>query len=406
MKRLNKLKRRIAAVAAGMYLLCACCGALADVKLQETRRGGRVTEAAWVDDQGKTTAGPDGYAIVRYTYKDRDTTEMYFNAEGEPCVSAGGYYGRIVTRDAKDRVSGIQYLDASGERMLNMYGYGRVTMVYTSFGELRTLKYYGLGKDTVTVPSLGYAMIEADYSGKSMTRWTYLDPDGALTEGPEGYAAVYQKVDGKYKVIQTRYTHADGSPATCADGWSSSVTERDAKERVISVKYYDESGALTDRGLGYAYEKNEWSGNRQVTVTRYSLSGEKVPLANGAFSLLKTLRDDLVTREMYLNASGEPMTDGQGIAGVSYGYDSEGRLESVTYLNAAGDRALCAEGYAGYRDTRGENGMILSRIWIGEDGLKTDRSGGYAEARYSYDASGALSATRYYNAAGAQVQAE
>ena len=401
---LNRRMKGICFILCLLMLWAALPGVLAEKRQTETRRGGRLTETTWVDDAGNPVNGPEGYAVIRYTYKGRDTTEMYFTADGAPFKTAGGYFGRVVSRDGKDRVSGIEYLDAEGNRTLNSLGYGRVTMFFNSFNELRTLKYFGMGKDPVVVPSLGYAMIEADYRGKSMTLWSYLDDSGALTEGPDGYAAVYQKVNAKHKVIRTWYTHANGQPATCPDGWSSSETERDAKERVISVKYYDEAGQLTDRGAGYAWEENRWSGNREVRTTRYGLKGEMIPLKNGAVTLLKQVRDERVEKIMYLDADGNPMTDARGVGGAAYGYDSQGRLESVTWLNETGETTLCADGYAGWRDTRDEKGFVVSRVWMGTDGLPMDRSGGYAEARYAYSEEGVLTGTQYYSASGAQAE--
>ena len=95
-----------------------------------------------------------------------------------------------------------------------------------------------MNKKPVTVPSLGYASVFNEYSGKTMTSRTFKDAKGNPVDGKDGYAAVRQKVDKRYIVQSIRYDHADGSPAVGPDGWFRCVKERDDKGRLVSVKYY------------------------------------------------------------------------------------------------------------------------------------------------------------------------
>ena len=395
-------------------MLCACCAAAmlagmgagcarAEGAWQQTVKYGKVVEETWTEADGTVSAGPEGYARVTYDYEKSDTTERYWDAEGNPYRMAGGYYGRTVTRDGKRQITGITYLDAEGKRALTDWGYARVRTDWTSFGEIKFVMYYGMEKSPVTVPALGYAGIRTEFRGKTMTRRTYLDPQETPTDSAEGYAVVIQRINKKNQVLGISYEHADGSPATGRDGWSRCEKTLDKKGREISTKYYTADGTLTDRGAGYAWEETEYSGNNETLTTRYDLAGEKIETAGGYTTLRREWSDDLVVRESYLNAAGERILNRDGIGAVHYSYDSEGRVVRVQYEDLKGKPMARMEGYAGYQDTLDENGVLVKREYLDVNGRKANRAEGYAEVRYSYDAAWRLVGEQKYDVNGLPV---
>lgn len=396
--------KQLAAIVTALLCVAAFTACQAAVNPVSTEKDGRVTETVWTDDAGNPAEGPDGYAAVRYAYRNDETTETYYDAEGRPCECTGGYYGRRVTVDGKKRVIQVEYLDEDGSRTLNNRGYAMVTTSYYGFGEVRLVTYYGTNKKPVTVPSLGYASIYSEYSNKTMTSRTFRDAKGKPVDSAEGYAVVKQKLNKKFQVIRIRYEHADGTPAVGPDGWYRCIKDRDDAGRVTSIKYYDTREQLTDRGAGYAWEEREYEGENTVKITRYDLSGGKVTDEAGVATLVQESRDGQVIRERFLDASGQPVVNGLGVEAIQYGYDHQGRLETVSYQNTDGTAAECTRGYAGYRDSFDENGFPASRTYLGTDGLPTAVDTGYSEIRYFYDASGVLTETRYYDPDGKQVQ--
>ena len=162
------------------------------------------------------------------------------------------------------------------------------------------------------------------------------------------------------------------------------------------MKYYDESGTITDRGAGYAWEETRYDGNDRL-VTRYGLDGQAVPVSEKAVTIRYRMQNDLVTAESYLSADGG-LTDGPlGVCTVAYSYDYDGRIETVRYLNASGENVLCSLGYAGYRETRDADGAVISRTYLGTDGKAMMIPGGYAEERYIYNSIKELTGTRKYD---------
>lgn len=404
-----KLKaKRIPAVIAAILtcaLISAC--ALAEVHPENNEANGKIKETVWKDDAGQITAGPDGYAMISYNYKGKETTEKYYDAEGRPYRTDGGYYGRTVEKEGKGRVTRIDYLDENGALTLNSMGYASVNIEYHSFGEVRMVMYKGLNRKAVIVPSLGYASVLNEYSGKIMKSRTYRDAKGNPVDNAQGYAVVRQnikKAGGTNQVLSIRYDHADGSPAAGPDGWWRCVKDRDEKGRLVSVKYYGVNEQLTDRGAGYAWEGYAYEGDNIVKITRYDLNDEPVADSAGVATVVQETKDGQVTRERFLDADGNRTVNELGVGEIQYGYDLQGSIEKVTYLDLEGSPVNCNKGYAGYRDTKDEDGATVTRNFLGTDGTPTDTADGYSEIRYAYDETKAIVSIRYFDVNGQQVQ--
>ena len=376
-----------------------------EAKEKSIEENGRVKETFWEDENGQPAAGPDGYYSVRYTYKQNDTFEKYYDADGQPFRVLGGYYGRRIQKDGRGNITEIEYLDENGNRTLNRQGYGLMTMKYFGFGAVNSVFYYGLTKQVV-VPSLGYASILYEYSNKTMTGRTYRNEKGNPVELPDGYASVKQKTDKRFRVLSIRFDHANGKHATGPDGWFRCEKKRDDKGRVISVKYYDENEQLTDRGAGYAWEEYTYEGDNIVKVTRYDLTGEATSDSAGIVTIVREMKDDRIVKESFLDRDGKRINNGDGVAAVLYSYDPQGALEKVSYQDTEGNAARCNGGYAGYRDTKDDDGATVTRTYLGIDGSPAETNGGYSEAMYSYDETKTLISTRYFDLSGKQVKAE
>ena len=402
---MNK-RRLLAGIAALALCLQIPYAARGEVQARNTEENGRIARTVWEDENGQPAAGPEGYASVSYTYgTDRNTVEMYFDAEGQPYLTEGGYCGRRIQKDGKGNVILIEYLDRNGKRVLNRKGYGMVTVSYFQFGAVRNVFYYGL-KKAVTVPSLGYASIVYEYSNKTMVGKTFRDEQGNDVDCADGYASIRQKVDKQYRVLNTRYTHADGSLAAGPDGWARCVRERDKKGRITSIRYYDENEQLTDRGTGYAWEEYTYDGDDITKVTRYAADGNPVADKAGVVTFVREEKDGRVLRERFLDRDGNRVTNSLAVAEIVYGYDEQGRLETVSYLDTDGSPARCNKGYAGYRDTKDGDGATVSRVYQGPDGSPAETAGGYSEVKYLYDETKTLTSTQYYDLNGNPVQAE
>ena len=312
---MNRIRRITAWAAAALLLLAPGIRARAEITAEKQTERGRVTEITWKDENGNITAGPEGYATVRYEYANQKTTERYYDAEGFPYETAGGYYGRVISTDSFLVIT--DYIGINGKLTNTKMGYARVERRTFMFGLERFTVYYDENGRTVVVPLLGYAQVETLASGKTMTGRIYKDEKGDRIDTPAGYAAMLKKMNRDRQIIREWYEHADESPATGPDGWSRCEIIRDGnnKGRITATEYYDEAGQLTDAG-GYAREEYQYTKGGLVITTRFDSAGNRIPYGGDAVSVRRKTKDDLVLEEMYLDESGEPTMLPEGYAGV------------------------------------------------------------------------------------------
>ncbi len=396
---MNRIRRMTAWAAAVLLLLAPGIRARAEVTAEKQTERGRVTEITWKDENGNIIAGPAGYATVRYEYEYQKTTERYYDAEGFPYETAGGYYGRVISTDSFLVIT--DYIGINGKLTNTKMGYARVERRTFMFGMERFTIFYDENGRTVIVPSLGYAQVETLASGKTMTGRIYKDEKGERIDTPAGYAAIMKKMNRDRQIIREWYEHADESPATGPDGWSRCeiIRDKNNKGRVTAVEYYDEAGRLTDAG-GYAREEYQYPKGGLVITTRFDAAGNRLSYGGDAVSVRRKTKDDLVLEEMYLDETGEPTSLPEGYAGAKYSYNSNGQLELTQYLNTAGEPTVCSQGYYAVRQVRDADGRLLSRTYLDQSGQAVSNTSGVSEERYEYDEEGRLSGTKKYDAQG------
>lgn len=402
---MNRIRRWKALAAAALLLAVPGMRSRAEVTAEKTENKGKVTEITWKDENGTVTASPEGYAVVRYTYKGQDKTEQYYDADGQPYETAGGYCGRTLTKDGRGNIGAIAYLDADGKLTVNRLGYAVVRYKYFTSREEREVIYCGGdGKTPVIVPSLGYAQMETKHRGSAFIGRVYKDQKGNPIDIPAGYASLQVQLAKKSGLpIKTWYEHADGSPATGPDGWYLCTMERDNKGRLVKTQYFDALGNLTQQG-GYAREEYKYGKDDAVTVTRYGTDGNKISLGGNAVSVRQKMSGSKVTEETFLDDAGEPTVSSGGYTAVTYSYDAKGNLEMTQYRDANGNKTTCKQGYSAIRQAWNADGKLESRTYLDINGQAVNHSvTGVSEERYEYDADGRVTEIRKYDASGRLV---
>ena len=399
---MKRMKRLTLLAAAALLLWMPARESRAEVTEEKTEERGRVTSVVWKDENGTPAAGPEGYAEVRYAYEYQKVTENYFDADGNPFEAPGGYCGRIVTKDSRDLLTSVEYLGADGNLTMTAMGYAMITYTHFTSGVDRLVVFCGTDRRPVTVPSLGYAQMENEYSGLTLVGRNYYDTEGNLTDGADGYACMKKKMNRNRKIVNVSYLHADGTAAAGPDGWSWCDTVWDDKGRVSENLYYDTQGSLTDAG-GYARETYKYGKENIIRITRYDAQGGVVSPGGEAESVRRRVKNDRVTEEIWINADGEPVMLPEGYASISYSYTKAGELELAQYRNAAGDKTTCKQGYSAVRQTWDVNGQLLRKTYLDEAGQSVNSISGVCTEQYTYDSEGRLTGIRYFDAAGNPV---
>lgn len=386
-----KMIRRISAMTAAVLLLLASQGIGKAENTEEIKdERGRVASVTWRDDSGNVTAGPEGYAEIRYRYEGLKTTETYFDAEGARFTTAGGYCGRSVTKDGRGQIARIEYYGPDEKLIMNSQGYAAVNYNYFTFGPERTVVYFDADGKVTTVPSLGYAQLENLYTGFTLIGRSFMNEKGEPADSiRDGYATMTKKLNRKRtQILRVNYTHADGSPATGPDGWHRCESDLDKKDRVTETKYYDEQGAPTDKG-GYAKETYLYS-KGEVTVSRFDAAGNPVLFGGVAASALRKMKGELILSETYLDDAGRVTVLPEGYATAEYTYDKDGRITLVQYRDAAGNKVKNNQGYSAIRLAWDDRGRLTGREFLDEKGTGTKNAEGVSEEKYVYDADGRI----------------
>ena len=392
-------------IAAALVLLCV--GACAEPKLKETTKGGKVVRREWIDENGSMTVGPEGYAYMTRSFSGTTVTEKFYNLAGRPVQITGGYFGQALTYGNRHRLEEVVYLDADGKKTECTDGYARLKIVYTSVGKVSAASYFDRYNDPVLVKSLGYASLKSEYRGSTLTKTTWMDENKKPVDTAQGYAVLIQTVNKSNRVTGIRFEHADGSAAVCPEGWASCKRELDNKNREVSVKYYDLSGNLISPGGEFAYEVKTWDGDREYTMKRYNTANQQIPIVSGVSEVRREFnKAGQMIRETWLDASGKPAEDAEGIAVHSYVYDEDGRIIREVWVNADGIAVLNAKGYAGYADTFDEAGFLAARTFLGTDGKAVNTKDGYSEFRIVYGADRTPVGKEYYDKSGALTERE
>ena len=399
---MNTMKRMILAVAAVMLLMPLLTG-LAEVTEERTEERGRVTSIIWKDENGNPAAGPDGYAEIRYTYDYQQVTEVYYDAEGYPYATEGGYCGKRTTLDSRNMLSSIEYLDAYGKLTMTHMGYAMISYSHYTSGAERLVVFHGADQRPCIVPSLGYAQVEDEYSGYTLVGRKFMNETGGLVDTQAGYAAMKKKMNKSRQIIRVWYEHADETPATGPDGWSYCVTDRDNNGRAVEVRYYDIHDNLTDLG-GCARETYTYDREGRATMTRYDAQDNAIGFGGDAVSVRRKTKNDKVLEETYLNADGEPTELPEGYATAAYSYNAADQLELIQYYNAAGNKQACKYGYAAISQIWDVTGQLLSKIYLDENGQPVNNVSGVNKEQFVYDSEGRLKDTKKFDIDGNPVR--
>ena len=398
----------ILAMAAALLLVFMCGAQAATKPVEITDSRGKLTETVWQDENGNPAAGPEGYARVVYTYDYTDgpkTTEMYFDADGNPYRTAGGYYGRAVTLAYNGEVGQIEYLDEKGALTMTAAGYSRIVFTYRAFGAECKSVFLGTKRgEGAIVPALGYAQIETEHTGKVVTGRYFRDTKGKAIDSVFGYASMIRKQNKSRTLItQTYYIHANGKPATGPDGWFKCVVDQDANGRIAEIKYLNEDSKLTDAG-GFARETYTYDRDGDPIISRYNAAGSRIPFGGDAVSVLRVMKGEQILSETYLNEAGGPVALPAGYATAEYTYDDAGRLTMTQYRSATGEKTTSTNGYSAVYQAWDAEGRLVSRTYLDANGNGVNNANGICEERYLYDTTGLLRVIQQYRADGTQIQ--
>ena len=388
--------RWITVILAVLLLFTASAGA--EVIRHEEMSGGKLAAVSWTDADGKPVPGPDGYARVEYTYKNRSaqpTTERYFDENGDPYVTAEGYakvmkeYGRDYT------VTSESFYGADNQPCLCIEGYAEAKYGYTSKGEIRTAYYYDTNGRKVIVPALGYACLNREYKGVTLVSETFLGTDKNPIDAKVGYAVMENTLNRQYDILETRYRHADGSPASGPEGWHHAVYTNDSDGRHLSAQYFTETETPCINAEGVYEQSFTYDSQGRLLTIQLQNNGKPVTGLNG-WSKCAYEYDDTgrKTCTRYYDINGKLTDRRSGYAYcVTTWNDAEGSYTQTWY--DVNGQALKRDGYMTLVSYTSGHGRIIANRYLDENGKPTQNANGVYTVEYTYDEQGRIIGNRY-----------
>ena len=117
--------------------------------------------------------------------------------------------------------------------------------------------------------------VDTEANGK-VTQTVWMDSDGSIVPGPQGYAMVRYEYKGAEKT--ETYYDAEGQPYESAAGCYGRKVTVDGKKRIIQIDYLGADGSRTLRARRWIRRKAMPPSNRRSTKSsRLSASGMSMP---------------------------------------------------------------------------------------------------------------------------------
>jgi hypothetical protein len=193
--------------------------------------------------------------------------------------------------DNGDIVS-LNFLDAVGRPGRTRAGYSKIEFSYDAFGNrTRTATFDIDGKPFVAAD--GFAETRQSYD-----KWgnpellTFFDATGLPTRTKSGEFKIRRKSDERGWLREEAYLDENDKPVLSTDGWAMYRYEYDSESNIVRVRFFDARGALLAQ-------------------------------------IVKTYKDGLLVREVYLDTLDRPLTLASGNSGVTMSYRNGLEVERV-----------------------------------------------------------------------------
>ena len=282
----------------------------------------KMTKFSYVNDAGELTMADDkGYASIVYTYNNNKQIikYAYLDASGQPVNNLEGYAVKKLSYH-KRRLMETAYYDVDGHLAIGTEGYARQTISYISPRKIKKIVNYGTDGELLRSAAL-FAKYEVTYEQvsaiKRKVEEVYLDADGGLIAGPDGFArATYAYSTGEI-LKEAAYFDANGrSYFNAKVGYARMERTYRNKSLLLTEAYFDENGDPCMSSSGYASLEYTYE------------TGNSKPI-----------------REMYYDENGDAILQSGGYYGK--GVIKTGAYQkSTVYYGPDGERGSCTDGYS------------------------------------------------------------
>ena len=389
------------------------------------------TEIFGVDEE-KTFGAKRFHREVR-SYDERgNLTRMdYYDAEGEPMISASGCASVVNTYDELDRVIEVDYLDREGNLVKMINGYAKVTYEYYAGSEkVHYERFFGADGER-TMLTTGISMIEYEYNDDDSEEWdfriTYYDILDRYTQSNGGFARMEEKYDGAWQIDDEgnriwalnpdiiKWQKTYGSDLELIErkaGYAGYENFRNENGQIISTVYMDDAWQPT-RNEEHQYARIDFKYDSDdpaapaVYEAYFDENGNPVEGITGAYARSMVYggpKKNLILEETFFDAEGNPDTSvAIGAHRAVYTYDRNLLQTSACYYNADGSLSATRTGLAALRREYNRDGQLLWEANFDENGDPIAVNGTFAAQVHTYDYAGNETGEKFFDVDGKPV---
>ena len=312
----------------------------------------QLIEQRYLDAEGNLVVADDlGYAVAKYEYKNRVISHIaFYDAEMQPVNCAQGYAEMRASVTVKRVVTDIKYLDTEGNLVMGPEGFAHQTSQYWSKKQILT-RNLDENDELIRSDTL-FAEHESFYKNTKLSSHT---------------------------LIGDAYRDADGNLMIGPDGYARSEIVYDGTS-IVSTSYYDTEGNLTlNTTLGYASTSFDYTYGRVSRESWYGADGQLVPGPKGYAYVTTEYPSSAVSVRFYYNADGTPYLVDGDYFGVRTTLGNRNRVEGLAYYGPDGERTMISKGYSRMDTKYTTRGQVTQRVYYDENDQKIDvESLGYA----------------------------
>ncbi len=365
---------------------------------------GRVIRTEYYDLEGNPIDTTGGYHRVEYKYNSDDLVSFYryYDIEGNPVIISSGYAGVNKKYDIRKRAIRETYYDTDGSRLTFDSGYSTVGYGYDDNNNINEYRYYD-AEDAPVMLSSGYSILRRTYDEKKRVIYEeYYDTEDNPVIIKGGYAKIAYDYDDTNREIRRCLYGTDGKLIVADSGYAQRyrVLDKDGKE--LRVDYYDADGNRTTVAGGYSVVENKYDmyGN-QSDMYFYNEAEEPVLYYDAYFHLHRVYNaSSQIVRETRYDTSNHIIIMPEGYATVEMEYDGAGNAITYRYLDESNKPMMRTDGYAELDYTYNEKYHIITEMYRNESGKRVTLANGTAAVEYGYDDNGNQTDVSYFDVNG------
>lgn len=343
---------------------------------------------------------PNRMKIDRYAFNMDEEGKLFrrmYMSGVNYAINEEGIAGEEYIYDSQGRITSIYFLNRKEERTVNQNGVSGLKLTYGKNGAVSCAAYYGL-EDELTYGPDAFAYMEMKEDGKERVT-EYYGIDGNLVISEMGYAICRERYNDKMQVEYRAYYGTEQEPAFCEDKFHAVSFAYNEFGDPTVTEYFNGDGERILCKDGYAVLKLNYDpcGN-VLQEDYYGSDNQPLVMDNQAFRIKRKFDDKGYLREeAYYGVSGEEIFSKEGYFCKKNEIDAKGRLVSASFYGIKEEAVYCSEGYHkavfGYDD---RDNMSLVEVY-GTKGQLIPFSGFWAKQELSYNGGGNVENVTYYN---------